>query len=60
MSNNKTRGRFVCHILRIYIYLIESLPAVKRINLFNFSTLLYKYDKRLIKSFFFKNKIIFL
>ena len=26
----KTRGRFVCHILKIYIYLIESPPAVKR------------------------------
>ena len=32
----KTRGRFVCHILRIYIYLIESPPAVKRISPFQF------------------------
>jgi len=29
----KTRGRFVCHIIRIYIYLIESPPVVKRISL---------------------------
>jgi len=33
ISSGKTRGRFVCHILRIYIYLIKSTPGVKRIGL---------------------------
>ena len=30
----ETRRPFVCHILRIYIYLIESPPGVKRISPF--------------------------
>ena len=32
------QGTVLCHTSRIYIYLIESPPAVKRISIFNFST----------------------
>ena len=36
LHRDKTKGRFVCHILRIYIYLIESPSAVKRISLVSY------------------------
>jgi len=35
-NDKKTRGRFVCHTLIIYIYLIKSPLAVKKISLFQF------------------------
>ena len=42
----KTRGRFVCHILRIYIYLIESPPEDNRISLFRFVYILMLIRQR--------------
>ena len=47
-----TRGRFVCHILRIYIYLIESPVTVKRISLFQFFYISILIRQKILKSFF--------
>jgi hypothetical protein len=53
-KGKKTRGRFACHILRIYIYLIVSSLTVKRICLFQFFYILILIRQRFIKSFFLK------
>ncbi len=46
-------GRFVCHILRIYIYLIESPPAIKRISLFQFFYILILIRQKVYKILLF-------
>ena len=53
LQKYKTRGRFVCHILRIYIYLIKSPPAVKRISLFQFFYILILIRQRFQKTLLF-------
>ncbi len=49
----KTRGSFVCHILRIYIYPIESPPAFKRISIFRFSFTLIIIRQKVYKILLF-------
>ena len=49
----KTRGRFVCHILRIYIYLIVSPPVIKRINIFQFFYTLILIRQKVYKTLLF-------
>ena len=52
-----SRGHFVCHILGIYIYLIESPPAVKGISLLQFFYILILIQQKVYKTLLFERKV---
>jgi len=55
--SGKIGGRFVCHILRIYIYLIKSPPLVKRISHFQFFYILILIRQWVYKTLLFERKV---
>jgi len=50
------QGTVLCHTSKIYIYLIESPPAVKKISLFQFFYILILIRQKVYKILLFKIK----